>query len=151
KVGSEGFRDGALNHAAFRNPDEIVVAPDGSLYFTDPGNHAIRRLIPNGSQFTVETVTGNGVPGFIDGDASVARFNTPTGLGITADGTILYVADTGNNRVRKINLLTKKVSTLAGTGDLTSTDGPGNVATFEQPIGIAVDPLGVVYVSEFTG
>jgi sugar lactone lactonase YvrE len=147
--GIEGFREGAANNAAFRKPDEIVAAPDGSLYFTDSGNHAIRRLVKNGSQFTVETVAGNGVPGFIDGAADVARFNTPTGLALSPNGNLLYVADTSNNRVRRINLLTRRVDTLAGNGDFGGIDGPGGIASFGQPIGLAVDPSGAIYVCEF--
>jgi sugar lactone lactonase YvrE len=149
--GIEGYRDGAANNAAFRKPDEIIAAPDGSLYFTDTGNHAIRRLVQNGSQFIVETVAGNGVPGFIDGSASVSRFNIPTGLALSPDGTLLYVADTGNNKIRRINLLTRRVDSLAGTGDASGLDGPGSVAGFFQPIGVAVDPSGTLWVSEFGG
>ncbi len=149
KVGLEGFRAGPANNAAFRKPDEILVAPDGSLYLTDPNNHAIRRITQNGSQFFVETIAGNGVPGFIDGALDVARFNTPTGLAISADGMFLYVADTANNRVRRINLLTRRVETLAGNGDFGGQDGPGGLATLAQPIGLALDSNGVLYVSEF--
>jgi sugar lactone lactonase YvrE len=148
KEGFEGFRDGAASSAAFRNPDEIVKAPDGSLYFTDPNNHAIRKLTQNGSQFTVQTIAGNGVPGFVDGDALAARFNTPTGLAISADGNTLYVADTFNQRVRKIDLLTLRVSTFAGDGSTGGTDGPGFLASFTQPVGLAVDASGILYVSE---
>ncbi len=148
KEGFEGFRDGAATSAAFRNPDEIVKAPDGSLYFTDPNNHAIRRLVPSGSQFTVQTIAGNGVPGFVDGEASAARFNTPTGLAISADGNFLFVADTLNHRVRKIDLQTRRVSTFAGDGSSGGTDGPGFLASFTQPLGLAIDASGIVYVSE---
>jgi sugar lactone lactonase YvrE len=148
--GVEGFREGQANNAAFRKPDEIVAAPDGSLYFTDPNNHSVRRLTLNGSQFFVETVAGNGVPGFIDGAAEVARFNVPTGLAISTDGQFLYVADLSNNRVRRINLVARTVETLAGSGDFGSIDGPGGIASFGQPIGVAVDPTnGILYVSEF--
>jgi sugar lactone lactonase YvrE len=148
KEGFEGFRDGAASNAAFRNPDEIIKAPDGSLYFTDPNNHAIRRITQNGSQFAVETIAGNGVPGFVDGEAAAARFNTPTGLAISADGNFLYVADTLNHRVRKINLQTRKVETFAGDGTSGGTDGPGFLASFTQPIGLALDADGILYVSE---
>jgi sugar lactone lactonase YvrE len=149
--GIEGFRDGTANNAAFRKPDDIVAAPDGSLYFTDTGNHAIRRLVQNGAQFVVETVAGNGVPGYIDGDAAVARFNVPTGLALSPDGHLLYVTDTGNNKVRRLNLLTHRVDTLAGSGDAGGLDGPGSLASFIQPIGVAVDPSGALWVSEFGG
>ncbi|MBI3652405.1 MAG: SMP-30/gluconolactonase/LRE family protein [Acidobacteria bacterium] len=149
KEGIDGFREGAANNAAFRKPDEIVAAPDGSLYFTDTGNHAIRRLVQNGAQFVVETIAGNGVPGFIDGDAAVARFNIPTGLALSPDGSLLYVTDTANNRIRRINLLTHRVDTLAGSGDFGSLDGPGSLASFGQPIGVAVDASGTLWVSEF--
>lgn len=149
REGFEGFREGPANNAAFRKPDEIIAAPDGSLYFTDPNNHAIRRITKNGSQFFVETVAGNGVPGFIDGALEVARFNTPTGLAISGDGMLLYVADSLNNRVRRINLLTRRVETLAGNGDFGGIDGPAGLASLAQPIGLALDPNGVLYVSEF--
>ncbi len=149
REGLEGFREGPANNAAFRKPDEILVAPDGSLYFTDPGNHSIRRITINGSQFFVETVAGNGVPGFIDGSLEVARFNIPTGMAISRDGMFLYVADTANNRIRRINLLTRRVETLAGNGDFGGLDGPGGLASLAQPIGVAIDPNGVLYVSEF--
>ncbi|MEW6131124.1 MAG: SMP-30/gluconolactonase/LRE family protein [Acidobacteriota bacterium] len=148
KEGIEGFRDGVASNAAFRHPDEIVIGPDGALYFTDPNNHAIRKVAQSGGQFMVETVAGNGVPGFIDGDGVTARFNTPTGLAISADGNFLYVADTGNNRVRKINLQTRKVETFAGEGSGGSSDGPGFIANFIQPIGLAFDANGILYVSE---
>jgi sugar lactone lactonase YvrE len=146
--GLEGFREGPANNAAFRKPDEIVEH-GGILYFTDPNNHSIRKATPNGSQFVVETIAGNGVPGFIDGAADVARFNTPTGLAISANGQFLYVADLSNNRIRRINLTARTVETLAGSGDFGGIDGPGGLASFGQPIGVAIDPNGVLYVSEF--
>lgn len=147
--GVEGFREGPAHNAAFRKPDEIVVAPDGSLYFTDPNNHSVRKATLSGSQFIISTVAGNGVPGFIDGNADVARFNTPTGLAISPDGQFLYVADLTNNRVRRINLVAHTVETFAGSGDFGSLDGPKGLASFGQPIGLAVEPSGVLYVSEF--
>ena len=149
QVGFEGFREGAARTSAFRKPDDIVAAADGSFYFTDPGNHSVRRLVQNGSGFIVETVAGNGVPGFIDGTMDVARFNTPTGLALSLDGTYLYVADTGNNRVRRIHLASGRVETFAGDGTFAGVDGPGYQASFGLPIGLAFDTDGILYVSEY--
>ncbi|HEY9231303.1 MAG TPA: SMP-30/gluconolactonase/LRE family protein, partial [Blastocatellia bacterium] len=145
KIGQDGFRDGALTSgASFRLPDDMVIGPDGSIYVADAGNHAIRRL-HNG---VVETLAGNGVPGFADGIGPNTRFNTPTGLALSLDGGTLYVADTNNHRVRRIDLATRRVGTLAGSGAVGMDDGPPGEATFDQPIGLAVDTDGTVYVSE---
>src|SRR6185503_876815 len=78
--GIDGFRDGEASDAAFRLPDDIILAPDGSLYVADANNHAIRRIVVNGTDVTVETIVGNGVPGFADGAGETARLNTPVGL-----------------------------------------------------------------------
>ena len=145
KIGQDGFHDGPLtNGAAFRLPDDMVIAPDGSIYVADAGNHAIRRIHDG----VVETFAGNGVPGFADGIGPNTRFNTPTGLALSLDGRTLYVADTNNHRVRRIDLATRRVGTLAGSGGVGLDDGPPGEATFNQPIGLAVDTDGTVYVSE---
>ncbi|HXG66420.1 MAG TPA: SMP-30/gluconolactonase/LRE family protein, partial [Blastocatellia bacterium] len=151
RVGRDGFRDGVATDAAFRLPDDIVVAPDGSLYLADPNNHAIRKITFNGGQAMVETIAGNGVPGFIDGAGEKARFDTPTGIALSLDGNFLYVADTRNNRIRRINLQTRRVETFAGSGDSGVVDGPAVTATFAGPIGLAIDADGVIYVSEYLG
>ncbi|HKP10804.1 MAG TPA: SMP-30/gluconolactonase/LRE family protein, partial [Blastocatellia bacterium] len=144
KEGLDGFRNGPLIGSAFRLPDDLVIASDGTIYVADAGNHAIRR-IRNG---VVETVAGNGVPGFADGVGENVRFNTPTAVALSLDEQTLYVADTNNNRVRQIELATARVSTLAGSGEAGLTDGPAGAATFNQPIGLAVDVDGTLYVSE---
>jgi len=145
KQGLDGFRDGPLtNGAAFRLPDDMVIAADGSIYVADAANHAIRR-IRNG---VVETLAGNGVPGFADGIGPNVRFNTPTGLALSLNGQLLYVADTNNQRIRRIDLATNRVSTLAGSGVSGMDDGPPGESAFNQPIGLAVDSDGILYVSE---
>ena len=105
------------------------------------------RITPSGGQSVVETIAGNGVPGFADGAADRARFNTPTALALSADGNFLFVADTNNNRVRRIDLVNRRVSTFAGGGS-GDVDGPGGQARFFQPIGLALDSDGVFYVAE---
>ncbi|MEK6324562.1 MAG: hypothetical protein AABN33_23215 [Acidobacteriota bacterium] len=149
RQGQASYRDAGLFDSAFRLPDDIVIGADGTIYIADAGNHSIRRIAQTAGQFVVETLAGNGVPGFADGAAENARFNTPTGLVLSADGNFLFVADTNNARVRRIDLVNRLVSTLAGGGEGESVDGPGGEAVLFQPIGLALDFDGVLYVSEF--
>ena len=145
RQGLASYRDAGLLESAFRLPDDLVIALDGSIYVADAENHAIRRITQSG----VETIAGNGVPGFADGTAANARFNTPTGLALSADGNFLFVADTNNNRVRRIDLVNRRVSTFAGGATGPTIDGPGGEAALFQPIGLALDSDGLLYVSEF--
>lgn len=149
RQGLASYRDAGRFDSAFRLPDEIVIGPDGAIYVADAGNHSIRRIRETGGQLVVDTVAGNGVPGFADGIAENARFNTPTALTLSLDGNFLFVADTNNGRVRRIDLVNGLVSTLAGGGEGEVVDGPGGEAIFFQPIGLALDFDGVLYVSEF--
>ncbi|MEW6211680.1 MAG: SMP-30/gluconolactonase/LRE family protein [Acidobacteriota bacterium] len=149
--GKGGYFDDEVNNSAFNLPDDIIIAPDGTMYLADANNHAIRRIRRDGSRFMVETVAGNGVPGFADGFTPNARFNTPTALALSLDGRFLFVADTNNNRVRRIELATGRVTTVAGSGLGGTTDGPAIEATFFQPIGLAIDLDGILYISEVTG
>ena len=92
-----GFADGLIADANFNRPIGLTVF-DGILFVADSGNHAIRAVAGG----EVVTVTGSGQPGFIDGELSVAEFHMPGGL-FVHDG-ILFVADTGNNAIRAIEL-----------------------------------------------
>jgi sugar lactone lactonase YvrE len=149
RQGLASYRNAGLLDSAFRLPDDIIIAPNGTIYIADAGNHSIRRIRQAGGQSVVDTVAGNGVPGFADGMAANARFNTPTALALSADGNFLFVADTNNNRVRRIDLVNGRVSTFAGGGAGPSEDGPGGEAALFSPIGLALDSNGVLFVSEF--
>jgi hypothetical protein len=107
------YVDGIGTAARFFFPR--AVWGDGvNLYITDSYNHAIRRLvIANG---VVTTFAGNGTPGSADGIGTNATFNYPSG--IWGDGVNLYVADSSNLSIRKINLATREVSTFASLFDL---------------------------------
>jgi sugar lactone lactonase YvrE len=151
QLGRNGFRDGSAFTAAFRLPDEVLVGLDGTIYVVDADNAAVRRIRNVLGVRTVETVAGTGVPGFADGISTSARFQSPTGLALSPDGLSLYVADTGNDRIRRINLVTGRTSTVAGSGSSGGDDGPGEQASFNRPIGVAVGADETIYVSELGG
>ncbi len=91
-----GFTDGDNHTAQFQFPTDMVIDKDGNLFVIDINR--VRKISPQGN---VVTIAG-GADGFADGEGAAAKFNTPDGLGIDADGNV-YVADTDNNRVRKIS------------------------------------------------
>ncbi len=141
--GVSGIRDGDATRARFSEPFGLAVGADGSIYVSDAGDaDRIRRIAPDGDVFTV----AGSVPGFVDGVGAAARFSTPSGLAIDAGGT-LYVADTGNNAIRRITP-DGRVSTYAGDGIAGDRDGPAHSARFNGPIGIAVDRAGRVIVAD---
>jgi len=141
--GVPGWRDGEASRARFSDPFSVVVAPDGTMYVADAGeSQRIRGISPRGVVFTL----AGGKRGFADGLGPAASFDTPSGLAIDAAGT-LYVADTGNNAIRRVTP-DGRVSTIAGGGAAGHRDGPGREARFNGPVGIAVDASGRVIVAD---
>jgi DNA-binding beta-propeller fold protein YncE len=115
----------------------------GNLYVSDAGeNNRIRKIAPGGA---VTTLAG-GREGFADGAGALGSFNTPSGLAVDFAGNI-YVADTGNNRIRKVTPA-GLVSTLAGDGTAGLRDGPAASAQLNAPLGVAADARGNVYVAD---
>jgi len=142
-TGVRGVRDGEAARATFAEPFGVAFAPDGSLVVSDSGDSPrIRRI---GTSGTVSTVAGSS-RGFADGPAGSAQFDTPSGVAVAADGTI-FVADTANNAVRRI-APDGTVSTVAGGGPAGRSDGRGNAARFNGPIGIAVAADGTLFVAD---
>jgi hypothetical protein len=101
--------------------------------------------IPGRADVNVETFAGDLEPGDADGQGYAARFDRPTGLAIDSQGS-LYVADTGNHRIRKI-APDGQTTTLAGS-EAGFVDGPALQARFYAPCGVSVTPEGVVYVAD---
>ena len=141
--GTAGFGDGVGTAAVFSGPGGIAVDGNGTIYVADTGNNRIRMITPSG---TVSTLAGNGTTGFGDGVGTAAVFSGPRGIAVDGNGTI-YVADTGNNRIRKIASI-GTVSTLAGNGTAGFGDGVGTAAIFSGPRGIAVNGNGTIYVAD---
>jgi len=96
--GEPGFKDGNLEEARINRPAGIEVGSDGTIYFTDSGNHVIRMIRNN----KVTTVAGNGSPGTQDGPALQAQFNRPYHLAFSGSETFLYITDWENHRIRRI-------------------------------------------------
>jgi sugar lactone lactonase YvrE/murein DD-endopeptidase MepM/ murein hydrolase activator NlpD len=141
--GTPGFWNGAAPLARFSDPFGVAVDQTGAVYVTDAGDsNSIRRVDPAG---WVGTVTG-GIEGFTDGESAEARFHTPSGLAIDAEGR-LYVADTGNHAIRAVSPH-GQVTTFAGDGTPGHEDGEGRAARFNGPVGVAVHPDGSVLVAD---
>ncbi len=132
-----GSTDGSGANARFSF--SCGVTTDGTnLYVADAFNHTIRKVVISTAEVTTLAGTA-GVSGSVDGTRSAARFNSPHG--ITTDGVYLYVADTNNHIIRKIDISTGMVLTLAGTAGVAgSTDGGiGLFSQFSSPYGITTD------------
>ena len=140
-----GFVDGTGSNARFNMPADLAVDSSGNIFVVDFDNHAIRKITPSG---VVTTFAGSGQPGSEDGVGTLARFSYPTGITVDASDN-LYVADFGNNSIRKITQ-GAVVTTLAGSsGNRGYVDGVGSAARFYYPNGICADTAGNLYVSEF--
>ncbi|MBS1525241.1 MAG: hypothetical protein JST19_06320 [Bacteroidetes bacterium] len=143
KAGVPGASDGLDTAARFNLPEAVAVDAAGNVYVADNGNNAIRKVTPAGQ---VTTLAGNGSVGAANGSGNSASFNSPFGIAVDATGNV-YVADAGNNMIRKITP-SGAVSTLAGRTAVGAGDGVGTAATFNTPSGIAVDAAGNVYVAD---
>lgn len=139
----EGFADGAGSQSSFNTPSALAVDADGNLYVADTGNNRIRKITPEGM---VTTVAGDGTAGYADGPAAQARFNGPIGVAVDTNGN-LYVADTYNDRIRKISV-DGQVTTVAGAGQPGYTDGPAASALFDTPCGVVVANDGSLIVAD---
>ncbi|MCG2792970.1 MAG: T9SS type A sorting domain-containing protein [Weeksellaceae bacterium] len=140
---TQGYIDGTGTLAQFYNPTGIEVDASGNLYVADYANHKIRKVTPAG---VVTTLAGS-IAGYTDGAGTAAQFNAPAGVALDTSGNV-YVADTNNNKIRKISS-TGLVTTLAGSTQ-GYADGIGTAAQFNIPAEVAVDPSGIMYITDYS-
>ena len=142
-----GVGDGGPATAAVLNsPIRVAVDGSGNLYIADFLNNRIRKVDSSG---VITTVAGTGTAGFSGGRATSARINNPSGVAVDGSGN-LYIADTENHRVRKVNS-SGGISTVAGTGTSGSSGdgGSATAALLDTPLAVAVDGSGNLYISDF--
>ncbi|MBI4664382.1 MAG: immunoglobulin domain-containing protein [Verrucomicrobia bacterium] len=141
--GIQGYADGSAKSAQFNFPNDFAIDSSGNLFVLEFNNHTVRKITPDGA---VSTLVGNGKPGTADGVGSNAQLNSPSGIAIdVADN--LYVAEWQSHRIRKVTPV-GLMTTFAGSGVPGFDDGFGRAASFKIPDGIALDPLGNLYITE---
>jgi sugar lactone lactonase YvrE len=138
--GTFGFDNGPAATALFHNPSSLSMSAEGDLFVSDEMNHAIRKIATDGTVTTVVGL-GQGTQGYVNGDATVARFRSPAGLLVDLGGN-LVVADPGNHVLRKVDF---GLLRLSGTLDPNSIDASGaSVSTVIDPAALGLT-LGVPY------
>ena len=144
--GAAGFADGSdPTTVQFNSPNLIALDSKGALYIADTTNHRVRMI--SGNTVTTIAGTGNIGQGGNNGPAASATLNSPGGVAVDSAGTI-YIADTGNNMIRKISGGT--ITLFAGTGNAnySGDNGPALNAELSGPTGVAVDSAGNLYIAD---
>jgi len=142
--GSLGDLDGNGTDATFDFPLGLAIDPDDNLYIGDNHNHKIRKITPEGQ---VTTYAGTGDEVSTDGPALEASFDNPVYLCVDHLGNV-YVTESASHKIRKIDVNTGMVLTVAGTVNPGFTNGAGASATFNLPRGITIDPDLNIYVAD---
>ena len=133
---SLGYADGAALSASFRFPQGLAIDAIGNIYVADTMNQMIRKIAPGNN--TVSTIVGTGAASYTGdgGLALAATLNTPTGVAVDAAGN-LYIADQGNNAIRRVDALSGIITTVAG----------GN-STLYGPNNVVLDTSGNLYIAD---
>jgi hypothetical protein len=152
-TGKRGYADGPADKAMFNGPHNLAVAKDGTVYVADSLNHVVRKIDPKTRETT--TIAGTGKPGFSGdgGPAKQAQFASTFHVALDADQKNLYVVDLANKRVRRIDLASGIVTTVAGTGKAGVPDdgAKASEAPLKDPRACALDSKGRLYILERGG
>ena len=149
-TGTLGFSGdgGAATSAQLYTPTGVAVNSTGELFIADRTNHRIRKVSASGQ---ISTVAGTGVGGFggDGGAAALAQLYYPSSVAVSTAGE-LFIADTYNHRIRKVSA-SGQISTVAGTGawGFSGDGGPATSAQLDNPIGVAVNSAGDLFVADF--
>jgi sugar lactone lactonase YvrE len=141
--GISGYLDGTGTIAQFNRPSGVCADYSLNVYVADPYNNRIRKI----SGGIVTTLAGAGTAGYLDGLGSAAKFNSPTGVYTGPGVNNVFVADMGNQRIRKITF-TGIVTTVAGSGISGYLDDTATLAQFKNPSAVCTDGNGNLYVAD---
>ena len=128
----------------FSRPNGLAIDTSGNIYVADELNHKIKKVTSGGN---VTTLAGSSA-GMTNATGTSAQFNSPSGVAVDASGNV-YVADRSNNLIRKITSA-GVVTTFAGSGSFSNTNGTGTAATFANPTGLAIDANDNIYVTDYS-
>jgi hypothetical protein len=146
-TGIEGYGgdNAAATAALLDTPTGVALDASGNVFIADSHNHRIRKV----SNGTITTIAGTGAPGYSGdgGAAAAAQLSLPSAVAVDSNGN-LYIADTNNQRIRKIT--GAAITTIAGNGEeLYAGDGTtATAAALDLPTGVAVDATGKVYIAD---
>jgi uncharacterized protein YjiK len=150
--GSPGYggNNGFATAAELSRPSDAVVDSTGDIFIVDQENQRIREV--NATTHVITTVAGTGAAGYSgdNGQATAAEVNNPVGIAVDAGGDI-FIADSGNNRIREINASTHVITTVAGSGaaGYSGDNGQATAAKLNNPEAVAVDAAGDIYIADY--
>jgi sugar lactone lactonase YvrE len=149
-TGTAGYsgNGGLATLAQLRHPQGLHLTSAGDLYFADGDNHVIRKISAAG---IITAFAGTGTAGYTGngGLATSARLNSPEAVHLAPSGDV-YIADTGNNVIRKVAVGSGIISTIAGTAvaGFAGDGGPATSARLDSPRGLAISPSGIFYIAD---